>query len=70
MLTMLLRGTVPFSVMTSSAEDEESTVTLSTWLATSGLKVVVLVPSVEEAWMVYWPAAAVPPVLVVPFQLK
>jgi hypothetical protein len=70
MLTMLLKGTVPFSVMTSSAEVEESTVTLCTWLATSGVSVVLVVPSVEEALMEYWPAAAVEPLLVVPFQLK
>jgi hypothetical protein len=70
MLTMLLRGTVPFSVMTSSAEVEESTVTLSTWLATSGLNVVLVEPSLEDALMVYVPVPALEPLLVVPFQVK
>ena len=47
--TTLESGTVPFSVVTSSAEVDGSTVTLVTFAATRGVSVVFFTPSVEVA---------------------
>src|ERR1700738_975582 len=70
MLTMLLSGTVPFSVVTSSAWVDESTVTLVTLAAISGVSFVLVRPSLEAAAIVYCPAGAAAPLLVVPFHVK
>jgi hypothetical protein len=69
MLTMLLSGTVPFSVVTSSALVDGSTVTLVTLAATNGVSVWLVKPSLALAAIVYCPAGAAEPLLVVPFQV-
>ena len=70
MLTMLLSGTVPFSVVTSSAWVDGSTVTLVTLAATSGVSFVCVAPSRGRRGDRVLPAGAAAPVLVVPFQVK
>src|SRR6185437_9931048 len=66
--TMELSGTLPLSVFTSTDCEFGSMVTVETLLTTIGWTCWLEPLTLALAEMVYWPAGAAAPVLVVPFQ--
>src|SRR6185437_8234375 len=66
--TMELSGTLPLSVFTSTDCELGSMVTVDTLLMTSGSTCWLEPLTLALTAMVYWPAGAAAPVLVVPFQ--